>query len=67
MSFFAFPLAMSRIFFACMMDATPIVMAFFGTSSMLAKKREFASIVLSASDTVCVSAVKKPSGSLNPI
>ena len=36
------------------MDTIPIVIAFFGTSSSLAKKREFAFIVLSCRSTTWV-------------
>ena len=35
---FSFPLAISKIFFACIMDTIPIVIARLGTSSIFAKK-----------------------------
>ena len=61
------PLTMIRIFFACMIVPIPIVYACLGTSSADAKKRLFASIVLSVRSTQCVVLSNASAGSLNPI
>ena len=61
------PLARMRMRFACMIWRMPIVNAFLGTSSGLAKRRALSLIVLSASETTCVPLPKGVSGSLKAI
>ena len=50
-SCFSFPDTKSSIIEDFIIEESPIVIAFFGTSSSLSKKREFASMVFSVSVT----------------
>ena len=61
------PLATTRIFLACMIFLIPNEYAWRGTSASEAKKRLFASIVLSVRSTQCVSFLNTVPGSLNPM
>src|SRR5699024_1963017 len=66
-SAFFSPCTSKMIFLASIIVPMPIVIASVGTSSILLKKRAFASIVVLAKSTTCVRDFTSDPGSLNPI